>query len=815
MSGEFGAHYRILRKLGEGGMGEVYLAEDTRLDRRIALKVLPADFANQAQRRQRFVTEAKAASALNHPHVCVIYEVGEATDGRPFISMEFIEGQTLEQRVREGSFNIEEIVEIGIQVSDALDCAHGLGIVHRDIKPANIILTARGQAKVLDFGLAKRSTGGSDECTPTLVATQAGQVLGTPNYMSPEQALGKEIDARTDLFSLGAVLYELATARRPFAAPTLAETIQRILHAQPDAIARFNYAAPAEFERIVRKCLEKQPERRYQSARELLVDLRNLQRDLALAPTGTETGGRSSFVSSTATATATAAQPALNPVTEPESPDHLEQSDLFISCALVDDQPSASESHGWISQFQRNLQLRLEQLSGQRLNVSRLANAYDGHLDDTKLGPVLRQAKAMISVLSPPFVRSGPCRQVVESFWQSAETSGGLWVGNRPRLFKIVKTPVAPQEVPPGLSALFSQLLSFDFFEQDPETGRVREFDERFGPEARQRYFERVYDVAQEIHNVLSAMQQERAGESTPRTGRVVYLATSSSDVQADVDRIRRELMAQGHEVLPDRPLPLVDSELRQTIARYLERSHISIHPIGAFYGVIPEGADCSLIELQNRLASERAAQSNLCRLIWMPKALQTRDARQEGFVRELKENPDYHRGAELIQDHVEGLKSIALDRLTPRSSSRDLVHQGPARVYLICDRQDEQAIEPLQDFLFDQGFEVTVPDFEAGEAEAAEAHRQNLVDCDAAIIYFGTARQSWVDIKIRSLLKASGYGRPDEIPVRVVYVAPPTDRRKERYRTHLADVLHQEAEFSPVVMERFVAQVRARKAHG
>jgi serine/threonine protein kinase len=818
MSGEFGAHYRILQKLGEGGMGEVYLAEDTRLDRRIALKVLPTDFANQVQRRQRFITEAKAASALNHPHVCVIYEVGEATDGRPFISMEYVEGETLEQRLRQGALSVETIVAIGIQVSDALDCAHGHGIVHRDIKPANIILTARGQAKVLDFGLAKRSSGGTDAGEDaTLLATQAGQVLGTPNYMSPEQALGKEIDARADLFGLGAVLYELATGRRPFAGPTLAETLQRIVHAQPEAIARFNYDAPAEFERIVRKCLEKQPERRYQAARELLVDLRNLQRDLAVAPARTESAGSASARSLVGTAAPVPARPAANAAPEPEPPDELKQSDLFITCSLVDDQPVASEQYGWISQFQRNLQLRLEQLSGQRVSVSRLAKAYDGRLDETQLSPVMRQAKAMISVLSPPFFRSGPCRQVVENFWQSAENSGGLWVGNRPRLFKIVKTPVPPQEIPPGLSALFSQLLSFDFFEQDPETGRVREFDERFGPEARQRYFERVYDVAQEIHQVLRDLQQERGGESSPRSGRVVYLATSSSDVQSEVDRIRRELIAQGHQVVPDRPLPLVYSELKEAIVGYLARSHLSIHPVGAFYGVIPEGSDCSLVELQNRLASERACQSDLGRLIWMPKALQPRDARQERFVRELKENPEYHRGAELIQDHVEGVKSLALDRLMPRSSllARDLKRQGPARVYLICDREDEPAVEPLQDFLFDQGFEVSVPDFEAEEAEAAEAHRQNLVDCDAALIYFGRARQSWVDIKVRSLLKASGYGRPDEIPVRVVYVAPPADRRKERFRTHLAEVIHQAGEFSPALLGRFVAQVKESKSHG
>jgi len=271
--------YQILSLLGVGGMGEVYCARDTRLDRTVALKVLPAEVAADAERMRRFVREAKAASALNHPHVATIYEIGEAA-GVNFIAMEYVEGQTLAAKINGHPLATSEIVEIGSQIADALEEAHCKGVTHRDIKPPNVMLNERGQVKVLDFGLAKitrpamRPIAGD---ITTMTKTTPGVVLGTVPYMSPEQALGREIDHRSDIFSLGAVLYEMATGRLPFAGANSSETVDRILHAEPEAMARFNYDAPAELERIVRKCLEKERERRYQSARELLGDLDRLK----------------------------------------------------------------------------------------------------------------------------------------------------------------------------------------------------------------------------------------------------------------------------------------------------------------------------------------------------------------------------------------------------------------------------------------------------------------------------------------------------------------------------------------------------------
>lgn len=271
------AHYRIQRALGEGGMGTVYLAFDTRLEREIALKILPAKLAGEPDRLNRFIQEAKAASSLNHPNVAYIHEIGQTGDTW-FIAMEYVDGEPLSAKLADGPLGRPQIIRLGIEVADALDAAHAKGVVHRDIKPANLMISARGHVKILDFGLAKLERAKA-ESAETRLLTQTGVLLGTIQYMSPEQALGRDVDHRSDIFSLGVVLYEAATGRLPFPGANSQETIARIIQAVPDAIARFNYDVPAELDRVIRKCLEKERERRYQSARELFVDLKNLQRD--------------------------------------------------------------------------------------------------------------------------------------------------------------------------------------------------------------------------------------------------------------------------------------------------------------------------------------------------------------------------------------------------------------------------------------------------------------------------------------------------------------------------------------------------------
>lgn len=810
MLGEIISHYRIDREIGSGGMGVVYLAQDTKLHRPVAVKFLPAGHLNDETRRRRFLTEARAASALSHPNVCVIHEVNETGEGHPYIVMEYVEGVPLDRWIDRRAVDLRQVLDIGIQVAEALEGAWEKRIVHRDIKPSNIVISEKGRLKVLDFGVARMQSEGA--VSRSRMTTIPGQIVGTPQYMSPEQALGREVNVRSDLFSLGVVLYEMACGRRPFIGQSAGEILNQVVNRRPDPPSRVQESVPVDLDRIILKCLEKNPDYRYQNPTDLLVDLRKIRRESeatewSVADTELQDGHPSeAFEIESGLAD--------SEVAKPPSAEVVAKSDIFIHCSQVDDRVVDEGQRGWVSDFKRHLELRIEQLTGEQITACLHAIPAGEPEIDQELIVNLPSVKAMLSIVSPPFAKSSGCRREVESFWEHAIETGGRWVNNRSRLFQVIKSPVDRFDLPAPLSGIFQTLQPFEFFEQDPETGRVRHYDEAFGPIAKQKYFERVYDLSQEVCRVLKDLRSERAHAGS-EPGKIIYLAVSSSDVAEDWERLKRELTERGHRVLPDRPMPVGGPEVRVAVQDWLRECDISVHLVGSRYGYIPEEADCSIVELQSRLAADQLGAAGerhpARRYIWMPRRLQASDHRQQTFIRSILDDEATHRSAEVIQDSLENFKDLLLDHLKPKPPARPKPEcsspaaQGPPKVYLLFDPRDAEAVEPIEDYLFNRGIELLTLSPEEDESDMEATHRRHLLICDAVLIFYGHVSRSWVEMKLMDLLQAPGYGRERPFLARFVYLAPPFDRRKERFRSHVAETVHAAETFDAELLQPFL----------
>ncbi len=766
----FADRYRIVSLLGKGGMGEVYRADDLVLKEPVALKILPRHLGERRGVLEALRNEVKQARSVSHRCVCRVHDIGEV-DGRPLLSMEFIEGEDLGSLLRRiGQLPAPKALELAIQLAEGLETAHEQDVLHLDLKPANLMINRKGNVKISDFGLARLSSAAANE----------HRIAGTPAYMAPEQALGQPLTKRTDIYAFGLILYEMLTGRRPYEARTL-EDVQKF-HQSESALPRPSSHLPdlnAEIEELVLSCLNNNSNKRPTSFAAIVDVLRK-----------SVTSGE-------------------HRPDEPPNDSSIEESDVYLSFAPVDDQPLSSEKQGWITQFHRNLEIRVEQLSGRQVRVFRPQRKAAADEPDPEVLEHLPQVKAMISVLSPPFVNSSGCVREVQTYWDSNVRDGRFYVDGHTRVLKVVKTPVENDELPTALQERLQELFGFEFFEYDSESGRLKEYAEWFGTEAAQRFHERIYDLAQEVNALFKAL--DKGGTTNGNGGKTVYLATTTTDIAPLRDRIRRELIGRGHRVLPEKPLPLLASDASTAIEECLAESDLAIHTFGRNYGVIPEGSQNSLSELQNAVAAEYSKQTALPRVIWIPNDVVPNDDRQSQLLDALKTDANAHRNAEIVVNTFQTLKPVILDKLTSSEPEQlpDNSDGRTKRVYLICDPKDEEAIEPLEDYLYDQGFDLSLPDFEADEAEAAQTHRENLKDCDGVIIYYGAARNAWVDVKLRNILKMSGYGREQDLAFNAVYIAPPFDRRKERYRTHNAEIIRQPGEFDPSLLKPLIARLQ------
>jgi hypothetical protein len=305
------------------------------------------------------------------------------------------------------------------------------------------------------------------------------------------------------------------------------------------------------------------------------------------------------------------------------------------------------------------------------------------------------------------------------------------------------------------------------------------------------------------------------------QSGETVYLAETSFDLSPQRDNIKRELQERGHLVIPDRPLPLNGPALEDAVRHYLDTTKLSIHLIGANYGVIPEAADRSVVCMQNDLAAERSKGNGFARLIWLPEGLEAKEDRQRQFVEHLKYDTNAQQGADVLQTSIEELKTYIEDKLRPKpkaaasngnGNGHAKADEGPLRIYLICDKQDYDAIAPLSDHLFDQGFEVTLPLFEGDEAEVREDHKESLLICDAVVLFYGNSSEGWLRTKLRDLQKIPGYGRTKPMLAQAIYTGPPENPTKQRYRTREALLLRNFGNFTPDAVQPFIEEINRAK---
>jgi len=470
------------------------------------------------------------------------------------------------------------------------------------------------------------------------------------------------------------------------------------------------------------------------------------------------------------------------------------------------------------------LEIRLAQLLGRAPNIWRDTKKLRGNLEfQDQINDDLAKVTVFVSVLSPRYLESASCRAEVAAFTRAAEQQGGIRRGNTHRVFKVIKTEIPREAHPAG----WQSLLGYEFYEKDRITDRVREFDHLLiGNQRDKRYWDKLEDLADDITKALhtlpttttpptySLLDLQQSGSPKPivSSGLTVYLAETTSDLTTERDNLKRELQQRGHRVLPDQTLSLNVTELTQAVREYLRQAMLSVHLLGARYGMVPETEDRSLPHIQLDLAAERCGQPNFARLLWIPPGLPLADERQRQRQQQLIDimQQTSHIRSELQQTELEDLKNHILTKLSAPFSRDTNGHQEQEipKVYLVCDQRDGDATKPLDDFLFNSGFEVWHLPFGNDGTPSLQSHKENLQQCDAVLIYYGQADSSWASTKLRDLSKLPGYRRRPLMAKAIYLAAPPTNEKERLYYSDLV-VIRGYAGFSSDGLAPFLAQIK------
>ena len=496
------------------------------------------------------------------------------------------------------------------------------------------------------------------------------------------------------------------------------------------------------------------------------------------------------------------------------------EEEIFISYAHIDNEPLAEGQTGWVQLLDERLRKRLAQLLGEPARIWRDPKLQGNDEFSEILVQKVSKVALLVSIISPRYLKSDWCLRELNEFCRNAASQGGLTVSGKSRVFKVAKTFTPRDGHPPPVQGL----LGYEFYEYDEMSGRAREFNPEITPSRDTRYWEKLEDLAWDIKQQIERLRSFEV-EPSAQTGSgddlrvdsaaAVYLAETTYDLSEQRDKIKRELTQRGHQVLPDKELPLRAPALQEAVREYLKRSRLSVHLVGENYGIIPEmESERSVVRLQQELAIERGDEAEFSRLIWMPPGLLPKDERQQKFVADLQNSFTSHNGSELLQVKLEDLKTIIQTKLTqkPKPTLTVTEDAGARRIYLICDQQDIDAVEPLQNYLFERGCEVTLPLLEGNESEVLQDHKENLLVCDALLIFQGRASEGWLRMKLRELLKLPGYGRTAPLLSKAVYIGAPELPAKGRFKTLEALVIKNYGEFNPGLLEPFLTQISKAK---